>query len=68
MYEEAVAHFLKATELITSKKDEFKKSKKVLIEKEALIYSSIAACYKQTQSTKREIEFCSKVIERAPYI
>lgn len=28
----------------------------------------MAACYKQLQANKKEIEYCSKVIERAPYI
>lgn len=68
MYEEAVTHFTKATELIALKKPEFSSLKKHLTEKEATIFGSIAACYKQTQSTKKEIEFCSKVIERAPYV
>lgn len=68
MYEEAVAIFTRAADLVSHKKPEYAHLKKVLIEKEAAIFSSIAACYKQTQSSKKEIEFCSKVIERAPYI
>ena len=68
MYEEAVAHYLKAVDLISAKKGDYTQLKKNLIEKEALIFSSIASCHKQTQSTKREIEYCSKVIERAPYV
>ena len=68
MYEEAVAQYLKAVDHITAKKAEYTHYKKNLIEKEALIFSSIAACHKQTQSTKKEIEYCSKVIERAPYV
>ena len=28
----------------------------------------MAQCYKQIQATKKEIDFCSRVIERAPYI
>ncbi len=68
MYEEAVAHYLKAVDLIAAKKPDFTHLKKTLIEKEALIFSSIASCHKQTQSTKKEIEYCSKVIERAPYV
>jgi tetratricopeptide (TPR) repeat protein len=68
MYEEAVAHYLRAVDQIGSKKSEYTHFKKNLTEKEALIYSSIASCYKQTQQTKKEIEYCSKVIERAPYV
>ena len=48
MYEEAVGHYLKAVDQITKKKNEFVHFKKSLIEKEALIYSSISTCYKQT--------------------
>ena len=29
---------------------------------------NVASCYKQTQATKKEIEYASKVIERAPYV
>ncbi len=29
---------------------------------------NITSCYKQTQATKKEIEYASKVIERAPYV
>ena len=68
MYEEAVAHYTKAIDLIGAKKNEYTHFKKSLIEKEALIFFSIASCYKQTQQTKKEIEFCSKVVERSPYV
>ena len=68
MYEEAVVFYQKAADLASSKKPEFSHFKKNIIEKEAVIYSNISLCYKQNQSTKKEIEFCSKVIERAPYI
>jgi hypothetical protein len=46
MYEEAVAHYLKANDLIAAKKGDFTHFKKNLIEKEALIFSSIASCHK----------------------
>jgi tetratricopeptide (TPR) repeat protein len=39
-----------------------------LIEREATIFNNIAACHKQLQNAKKEIEYSSKVIERAPYI
>ncbi len=68
MYDEAVTFYTKAAELLALKKPEYVTLKKVLIEKEASVFSNIAACHKQTQSTKKEIEYCSKVIERAPYI
>jgi tetratricopeptide (TPR) repeat protein len=68
MYEEAIAIYNRAADLASSKKPNFSVFKKVLTEKEALIFVKIAQCYKQLQSTKREIEYCSKVIERAPYI
>jgi len=48
MYEEAVSHYLKAVDLIQSKKSEYIHYKKNLTEKEALIYSQVASCYKQT--------------------
>ena len=68
LYEEAVSIYLKAIDAITQKKGEFSALKKNLTEKEALIFMSIASCYKQTQATKKEIEYASKVIERAPYV
>ena len=68
MYDEAVAIYTKAADLLALKKPEYSHLKKHLIEKEASIFGQIGACYKQTQSTKKEIEYCSKVIERAPYI
>ncbi len=68
MYDDAVSHYLKAVDLIQSKKSDYLHYKKNLTEKEAVLYSHVASCYKQTQSTKREIDFCSKVIERGPYI
>lgn len=68
MYEEAITIYSRVAETVVNRKPEFSNFKKVLIEKEASIYMSIAACYKQIQSTKKEIEYCSKVIERAPYI
>lgn len=46
MYEEAVAIFTRAADLVSQKKPEYTHLKKVLIEKEAAIFSSIAACYK----------------------
>jgi hypothetical protein len=48
MYEEAVAIYQKAVDLVANKKSAFSHYKKVLIEKEAIIFSHIAACYKQT--------------------
>ena len=42
--------------------------KKQLIEQEAVMYSNIAACYRQGSHSKKEIEYCSKVIERSPYL
>jgi hypothetical protein len=48
MYEEAVAVYQKAVELVANKKSAFSHYKKNLIEKEAIIFSNIAACYKQT--------------------
>jgi tetratricopeptide (TPR) repeat protein len=68
MYDEAVAIYQRAADLISSKKSEYSTHKKNLTEREALIYMSIATCHKQTQATKKEIENCSKVIERAPYV
>ena len=49
MYEEAVAHYMMAIDLIGVKKTEYTHFKKSLIEKEAMIFFSIASCYKQTQ-------------------
>jgi hypothetical protein len=46
LYEEAIAIYQKAADLISSKKPNFNHFKKSLTEKEALIFSSIAACYK----------------------
>ena len=46
MYDEAVAIYTKATDLIAQKKPEFSTYKKNLTEKEAIIFSNIAACYK----------------------
>ena len=46
MYEEAVGHYIKAAELIGSKKIEYTHFKKNLTEKEAVIFSNIASCYK----------------------
>lgn len=63
-----MAIYQKAVDLISSKKPEYSELKKLLTEKEALVFCKIASCYKQTQSTKKEIEYCSKVIERGPYI
>ena len=68
LYDEAVLLYLKAIDAIGKRKGEFSALKKNLTEKEALIYMSIASCYKQTQATKKEIEYASKVIERAPYV
>ena len=68
MYDEAVAIFMKAADLIAKEKPNFSGLKKNLTEKEASIFLNISLCYKQTQSSKKEIEFCSKVIERAPYV
>lgn len=48
MYEEAVAHYQKGIDRIAARKAEFTHFKKNLTEKEALIFSNIAGCYKQT--------------------
>ena len=48
MYEEAVAIFQKAADLAASKKPEYHFFKKNVIEREAMIFSNIAACHKQT--------------------
>ena len=68
MYDEAVTVYQKAGEMLSAKKSEFTTYKKNLTEREALVYMAIASCHKQTQATKKEIENCSKVIERAPYV
>jgi len=54
--------------VLISKEPSFKYHKKDIFEKEATIYSNMAACFKQGQHSKKEIEYCSKVVERSPYI
>jgi hypothetical protein len=46
MYEEAVTIFQKAVDIVEGKAQNFKHFKKNLIEKEAIIFNNIAACYK----------------------
>jgi len=48
MYEEAVAIYQKASDLLSSKKPEYTELKKVLTEREAIVFGKIASCYKQT--------------------
>lgn len=49
MYEEAVAIYQTGISILAKDKEELNKFfKKDLIEKEATIYSNIAACYKQS--------------------
>lgn len=57
----------KAVSLI-SDKSQYKHFKKDLFEKEATLFSNMAACFKQGQHSKKEIEYCTKVVERSPYI
>ena len=68
MYDDAVAVYQKAVDLSTKNTPKLKHKKKDLIAKEASLYSNMAACYKQSQHNKKEIEYCTKVIERTPYI
>ncbi|CDW85227.1 rna polymerase ii-associated protein 3 isoform 2 [Stylonychia lemnae] len=68
MYDDAVKVFEKAADLAEKNLSQYKYYKKDIIEREATIFNNIAACYKQGQHNKKEVEYCSKVIERAPYI
>ena len=68
MYDDSVKIYEKAVNLAEKNLSQFKYYKKDLIEREATIFNNIAACYKQGQHNKKEVEYCSKVIERAPYI
>ena len=68
MYDEAIKLYEDAANLIEKELTTYKFFKKDLIEKEAAIYSNIAACYKQGQHNKKEVEYCTKVIDRASYI
>ena len=68
MYEGAVAVYERAAQLAAEQRDAFRHFKRDLVQKEASLFSNMAACYKQGQHTKKEIEFCTKVIERAPFL
>lgn len=68
MYEDAVTIFELAVRVLEKEISKFTHLKKDIIYKEAVIYSNIAACYKQTQHNKKEAEYSTKVIERAPYL
>jgi hypothetical protein len=47
MYEEAIAIYNRAADLLFSKKPSFNTFKKVVTEKEATVFVKMAACYKQ---------------------
>lgn len=68
MYDEAIQIYIEASDLAEKNHGTFKYFKRDIIQKEASIFNNIAACYKQGHHNKKEIEYCTKVIERAPFI
>jgi hypothetical protein len=62
MYDEAVKLYDQAAKIAHDDIEKYKHLKKEVILKEATIYSNTAACYKQGQHNKKEVEYCTKVI------
>lgn len=68
MYDEAIVVYEQACRLAESHIPSLKYLKRDIIQSEATVFSNIAACYKQNGHNKKEVEYCSKVIERGPYL
>lgn len=64
-YGEAVKVYKKATAALESAVEDFPLFKQELSQSEASIFNNIAVCHKKELNSKLEIEFTSKVIDRA---
>lgn len=68
MYDLAITHYLAAAGVIEKNLAKLPAFKRQLIEQEAALYNNVAASYRQGQHSKKEVEYCTKVIDRAPYV
>jgi tetratricopeptide (TPR) repeat protein len=48
--------------------EDFGVFKKEIAQQEAAIFGNISFCYSKDQHDRMQIEFCTKVIDRSPYI
>ena len=68
-YADSIAKYLRAAEILENAYDSFGQLfKKDLAQLEAAIFNNIAFCYGRQEDDRKQIDFTSKVIERAPYL
>lgn len=67
-YSEAIRLYKSAGEILEIAYEDFGVFKKEIAQLEASIFNNIAFCYGKDQHDRLQIEFCTKVIDRSPYI
>lgn len=67
-YAEAIRLYKSAAEILDIAYEDFGVFKKEIAQLEATIFNNIAFCFGKDQQDRLQIEFCTKVIDRSPYI
>lgn len=68
MYAEAIVEYKKAATTLDNCAEDFGLFKKEIAQMEAAVFGNIAFCYGKDQLAKEQIQYCSKVLDRALYI
>lgn len=65
---EAIKIYKSAAEVLETLLEDFPLYKKEIARSEAAIFNNIAFAYGRDENEKMQIEFCTKTIDRSPYI